>query len=415
MKIVRLSRKWLLVIPLLLAVIMLAACSSSPPSTTAPSTSAAPTPTATSTPSRAPSPSPGTVATPSIEITSSGNRFGIGDLTISVKVSNFQLVNKLGQTNSPGEGHIHYFMDVDPPVIPGKPAVTAPGTYAATAETSYTWHNVNSGQHKFSVELANNDHTPLNPPVTATVSILVIPEIGPPAAVIVSPRDNAVVPAGNVTITAQATNFNLVDKLGQANVQREGHLHYFLDVEPPTTPGQPAVTAQGTYAATADTSYTWNNVPSGTHSFSIELVNNDHTPLDTPVVAKVTVNVTGSPTTTGTPAPVPSPTAAPGPSGQAVTIDLIAQNMAFDKSTISVPAGAAVTVNFNNKDGGIPHNFAVYQNLPGGQVKPIFIGDTISGPATITYHFTAPASSGDYFFECDVHPQSMNGPFVVTP
>jgi hypothetical protein len=69
----------------------------------------------------------------------------------------------------------------------------------------------------------------------------------------------------------------------------QGHLQYFMDVTPPTAAGQPAVTAQGTYASTASTAYTWENVPPGIHTFSVELVNNDHTPLDKPVVIQVQV------------------------------------------------------------------------------------------------------------------------------
>jgi plastocyanin len=99
--------------------------------------------------------------------------------------------------------------------------------------------------------------------------------------------------------------------------------------------------------------------------------------------------------------------------GQQVTIDLTAQNTAYDKTTISVPAGENVTVNFNNEDSGMPHNFSVYQTLAGGQTKPIFIGNTIVGPAKATYHFIAPAGAGTYFFECDVHPSVMNGTFVI--
>ena len=64
------------------------------------------------------------------------------------------------------------------------------------------------------------------------------------------PLDGATVDAGDVTVYAMALNFNLVDKLGQANVSGEGHIHYFMDVDAPTDPSKPAVTAAGTYAAT---------------------------------------------------------------------------------------------------------------------------------------------------------------------
>ena len=67
-----------------------------------------------------------------------------------------------------------------------------------------------------------------------------------------------------------------------------------MDVVAPTEQGKPAVTAAGTYAPTPATSHTWNNVGIGTHTFSVELVNNDHTPLDPPVVAKVVVVVSTS-------------------------------------------------------------------------------------------------------------------------
>jgi plastocyanin len=111
------------------------------------------------------------------------------------------------------------------------------------------------------------------------------------------------------------------------------------------------------------------------------------------------------------PAPAPSSTStAAGPGGE-VTVDLKAQNMAFDKSTITVPAGAKVTINFDNQDSGIPHNFALYTDSSAATV--IFKGNIITGPANTTYSFTAPATPGNYFFRCDVHPTSMKGQFVV--
>jgi plastocyanin len=85
--------------------------------------------------------------------------------------------------------------------------------------------------------------------------------------------------------------------------------------------------------------------------------------------------------------------------------------MAFDQSTITVSAGAQVTINFNNKDSGIPHNFSLYTDSSAS--KSLFIGQTITGPKTITYTFTAPATPGNYFFRCDVHPTIMTGTFAV--
>ena len=96
-----------------------------------------------------------------------------GNLTIAVNVTNFTLVNMLGAKNVPGEGHLHYYMDVPVPTTPGKPAITAVGTFTPTYNTSWTWPNVAPGKHNFSVQLANNDHTPVIPLVYATVNVTV--------------------------------------------------------------------------------------------------------------------------------------------------------------------------------------------------------------------------------------------------
>jgi cytochrome c oxidase subunit 2 len=100
------------------------------------------------------------------------------------------------------------------------------------------------------------------------------------------------------------------------------------------------------------------------------------------------------------------------PPGSHVMIDLAAQNIAFDKNTISVPAGIKVMISFDNKDKGIPHNFAVYKTAAAKDL--IFSGKIITGPQRITYTFMAPKTPGRYFFRCDVHPKIMTGTFVVT-
>jgi plastocyanin len=127
---------------------------------------------------------------------------------------------------------------------------------------------------------------------------------------------------------------------------------------------------------------------------------------------------TSAPSTTPpptTPSPTPTPTTStptPTPTGPSVTIDLVAHDIAFNLSTITVLAGAAVTVNFTNEDSGIPHNFAVYETSAAQHA--IFQGKVITGPSSITYHFTAPSTPGNYFFRCDIHPTIMTGTFVVT-
>jgi len=114
-----------------------------------------------------------------------------------------------------------------------------------------------------------------------------------------------------------------------------------------------------------------------------------------------------APKTTTPPATTTPATTTP----QSVSVNLTVQNIAFDKSTITVPAGASVTINFNNKDSGVQHNFAVYTDSSATTV--IFRGNIVTGPATATYTFTAPLAPGNYFFRCDVHPTLMTGTFVV--
>jgi hypothetical protein len=194
---------------------------------------------------------------------------------------------------------------------------------------------------------------------------------GVPQISITEPKDGSEVAAGNVTVSVEVMNFDLVNKLGMASVAGEGHIHYFMDAAAPTAQGKPAITKPGTYVPTVNTSYTWTNVAMGMHNFSVELVNNDHTPLSTPVVAEV--NVTAKDETLKT------------MSVENVTVGLIAKNIAF--------------------------NFAVYDSA--SAKTTIFKGDIITGPKMIAYTFDAPTTSGTYFFRCDVHPTIMTGQFIV--
>jgi hypothetical protein len=143
-----------------------------PPSASAtPTATAQPSPTPTSTPSATgsltPTPTPAALL-PQIYISKPWYNVPIppGDITVSVEVDNFNLVNKIGQANVAGEGHIVYYLDATPPAVPGKPA-TLQGA-VESADTSFTWNNISAGSHTFSVQLVNNDGTSLSPPAIMT-------------------------------------------------------------------------------------------------------------------------------------------------------------------------------------------------------------------------------------------------------
>jgi hypothetical protein len=112
-----------------------------------------------------------------------------------------------------------------------------------------------------------------------------------PSLRIVAPIDESTLPAGSLLVQVWVQEFEVVERLGEEASAGEGHVHFYLNVEVPTEPGEPATTAEGTYHASADTVHTWEDVEPGTHTVSAQLVNNDHTPLDPPVVASVSVTL----------------------------------------------------------------------------------------------------------------------------
>ena len=96
------------------------------------------------------------------------------------------------------------------------------------------------------------------------------------------------------------------------------------------------------------------------------------------------------------------------PTGTSLVVT--AKGVHFDKSCLAAPAGKPFTITFTNTDSGVPHNVAVYTNSSG--TTNLFRGSIVTGPKTATYHVPA-LKAGTYYFRCDVHPQAMNGTFVV--
>ena len=103
-----------------------------------------------------------------------------------------------------------------------------------------------------------------------------------------------------------------------------------------------------------------------------------------------------------------------GGAGGPAALTLVAKNIAFDKRSLSAGAGASVTLSFDNQDAGVIHNVAFYKSK-GSVGTPLAQGskgNLITGPAKEDLTFTAPGP-GTYYFQCDVHPDQMNGSFIV--
>lgn len=199
-------------------------------------------------------------------------------------------------------GNIIFYLDIKPPFTPGQPATTAEGTYQSTDFDNFvSWKDLSPGKHTFWAQLVKPDLTPLDPHVDASIEIEV-PSPGTDKPFIRSlsiqmlcrpgytPPDMPGRPEGaaacaDINVIPDVGNFQVIDKIGHQNVPGEGHFIYYFNVTPPTDPGEPALTEHGTFAITADGIASWLGVLPGEYKVWVQLVNNDNTPLDPPVVA----------------------------------------------------------------------------------------------------------------------------------
>ncbi|MEX1047769.1 MAG: hypothetical protein WD757_02260 [Actinomycetota bacterium] len=118
-----------------------------------------------------------------------------------------------------------------------------------------------------------------------------------------------------------------------------------------------------------------------------------------------------SPTAVG-PAPPPA-TAECEPKGS--TVKAVASTGAvangFDQDCLAAVADKSFNLVFDNRDTGVPHNLSVYVDS-GASDQLATSGPDVPGPE-VQKAKAKPIEAGDYFFQCDVHPTTMNGAFVV--
>jgi plastocyanin len=101
------------------------------------------------------------------------------------------------------------------------------------------------------------------------------------------------------------------------------------------------------------------------------------------------------------PAPSEAPAASLSPNQTVVAQSVLG----FAETTMTVPAGVELTIDFQNTDPGVQHNWALYDPADG---KELLKGPILTGPANAT--ITVPAlQAGTYSYVCDIHPQTMTG------
>jgi Cupredoxin-like domain len=95
------------------------------------------------------------------------------------------------------------------------------------------------------------------------------------------------------------------------------------------------------------------------------------------------------------------------PSGPSPSIS--ADHVRFSTDCLAAPANQPFTIDFDNEDDGVPHNVDI---LSSKNEQSVFKGQITTGSKDVTYHVEG-LKPGVYTFRCDVHPDSMQGTFIV--
>ncbi|MFN7144899.1 MAG: hypothetical protein ACK4YP_14075, partial [Myxococcota bacterium] len=196
-----------------------------------------------------------------IEITGpvdgSGSYNGAFDLTWTV--DNFTLdPGAIGGSPETGRGHVHVYVDGQ--------------LLAETAEEEATIDGLATGDHEVVVRLAGNDHAE----IAANDSLSLF--VQRPTIELISPADGAVLAASSTPLVFNVEDFVLSPSIGGEDVFGEGHFRILVDGELRDWGSDP-LTAMATGMA------------EGRHSIKVELVKNDGTAFDPPVVAEANVEV----------------------------------------------------------------------------------------------------------------------------
>jgi plastocyanin len=99
------------------------------------------------------------------------------------------------------------------------------------------------------------------------------------------------------------------------------------------------------------------------------------------------------------------------PKGNSITV--VAKNIKFDTNCIAVTAGQPFTVTLDNEDPQTPHSLAFLASHTSAQVFATTGTFTGVDKKTVTFTPDKFPGPGTYHFHCEVHPDQMNGTFII--
>jgi hypothetical protein len=173
------------------------------------------------------------------------------DLMVEVMIENFTMnASAIGMDNMPGEGHYHIYIN--------------DGLVGPYTDLMVLIEDLPDGMHMMKVELVNNDHSPLVPPVYDMADFTIWNTNT--MIDITHPMDNSILYKNDLELYVMIENFTMnASAIGMDNMAGEGHYHIYInDI------------LVGPYT---DMMVMLNDLPAGDHVLKVQLVNNDHTPI----------------------------------------------------------------------------------------------------------------------------------------
>lgn len=236
-------------------------------------------------------PTAAAAGTPSITVLSpaAGDKVTTTDIKVQIKTSNIDTACQwVGTPDKAGQGNIHVFLD--------KASLgSLINVYCGTDTFTVPGQGITPGPHTLLIDLASNTHGDMvdtmqkvnidYEPATPSALPAPKPAAATPTVKIVSPANGATV-GSHFTLQLASTNFTPnCDLEGKPAVEGYGHYHVMVDMGKATSALGGLVAMPCQSSVPLDLSG-WGN---GTHTITVALAQNDHTPV--PNVQPVTISV----------------------------------------------------------------------------------------------------------------------------